>query len=71
MQYPVAYNIEMSKAIKRLNKFDELFDLAKFLVTLSLPLLSFLFFLTPITIRIKLPDNLVDEFSKNQDKRCG
>lgn len=48
-----------------MDKFDKLFDLAKFFVTLLLLLLSILLFLTPIAIKIKFFNDLVDKCFKH------
>ena len=50
---------------------NELFDLAKFLVTLPPPPLSTSLFSTPTAVRIEFSDDPVDEFSKHWGEGCG
>lgn len=56
----IVFNIGGNRTTKKMDKFDKLFDLAKFFITLSLLLLLILLFLTLIAIRIKFFNDLVD-----------
>ena len=52
-------------------QINELFDLAKFPVTLPPSALSTLLFSTLTVVRIEFSNDLVDEFSKHWGEGCG
>lgn len=61
----------MSRAAKSLDKFDELFDLADFSVTLPPPPLSTSSFLAATAVRVKLSDDPVDALPKHRGEWPG